>query len=335
VALPTPRSLTPSKAEAFRSCPLAFRFSVIERRPEPATAATAVGTIVHRALEGLFWRHPPEHRTAEAAHCELAAAWQAAADDPELADVPLTGPEGQALRQQADTLIDGYLALEDPRRVADVAVEVTVEADVAGVHLRGILDRLDRADDGTLVVVDYKTGRVPPPQAEQARLAGVHLYALLCQHVLGQRPARVRLLYLSGPVAIEAVPTEAGLRALERRTSALWQAIERACATEDFRPRASALCRWCAFQALCPLQHGPSAVTEAHAPTAPTVTTLALRRAAAPTPIPGAPPATSPTTVSVGPASTPASTTSSGATAPMSTAGPTPPPTPTSSALGR
>jgi putative RecB family exonuclease len=273
VALPTPRSLTPSKAEAFRSCPLAFRFSVIERRPEPATPATAVGTIVHRALEGLFWHHRPAQRTAEAAHHELAEAWGAASEDPELADVALTGTEGLALRQRAEALIDGYLALEDPRQVTEVAVEVTVEADVDGVHLRGILDRLDRTADGALTVVDYKTGRVPPPQAEQARLAGVHLYALLCQHVLGQRPARVRLLYLSGPVVIEAVPTEAGLRALERRTSALWQAIERACATEDFRPRASALCRWCAFQALCPLQDGPSAAADATAAPPPTTPT--------------------------------------------------------------
>jgi putative RecB family exonuclease len=256
VALPTPRSLTPSKAEAFRSCPLAFRFSVIERRPEPATAATAVGTIVHRALEGLFWRHPPEHRTAEAAHCELAAAWQAAADDPELADVPLTGPEGQALRQQADTLIDGYLALEDPRRVADVAVEVTVEADVAGVHLRGILDRLDRADDGTLVVVDYKTGRAPGVRYERAKLTGVHLYALLCEQTLGVTPVEVRLLHLREPLTISASPTVQTLRGQRQRTLAVWQAIERACDKGEFQPRPSGLCSFCNFREWCPAHGG-------------------------------------------------------------------------------
>lgn len=254
MALPSPRSLSPSKAEAFRTCPLAFRFAVIERRPEPATAATALGTIVHRALEGLFWHHDPPQRTPAAARAELAAAWEAAGDDPELAAVPLDGPQGAALRARADALLDGYFALEDPRQVRDVAVEATVEADVGGVRLRGIIDRLDIDADGELVVVDYKTGRVPPPQAEQGRLAGVQLYALVCQAVLGRRPARLRLLYLAGPVVIEAVPTEQALSATGRRTAALWHAILRACATEDFRPRPSPLCAWCAFRSLCPLQ---------------------------------------------------------------------------------
>ncbi len=258
MALPTPRSLSPSKAEAFRTCPLAFRFSVIDRRPEPATAATALGTLVHRALEGLFWHHDPAERTLRAAREELEAAWAAAPHDPELVGIDLGGERGADLRARAETLVAAYFELEDPRRVRDVAVEATIEADVAGVRLRGIIDRLDVDPAGGLVVVDYKTGRVPGPQAEQSRLAGVQLYALLCQTALGQRPVRLRLYYLAGPTVIEAVPTEQGLSATGRRAGALWQAIERACATEDFRPRPSVLCGWCAFRSLCPAQGAPA-----------------------------------------------------------------------------
>ena len=90
----------------------------------------------------------------------------------------------------AAALVDGYFRLEDPDAVDAVGVELTLEADVAGLRLRGIIDRLDVTADGELEVVDYKTGRVPSINQEQQRLGGVQFYALLCEQVLGRRPSR-------------------------------------------------------------------------------------------------------------------------------------------------
>ena len=66
-----------------------------------------------------------------------------------------------------------------------MGVELTLEARVGAMRLRGIIDRLDLTPDGELVVIDYKTGRAPSPAFEQSKLIGVHIYALLCQEVLG------------------------------------------------------------------------------------------------------------------------------------------------------
>ena len=57
-----PASLSPSRVESFLSCPLAFRFSSIQRLPDPPTQATTKGSLVHRALERLFLL-PPDDRT--------------------------------------------------------------------------------------------------------------------------------------------------------------------------------------------------------------------------------------------------------------------------------
>jgi putative RecB family exonuclease len=109
------------------------------------------------------------------------------------------------------------------------------------------------------VVVDYKTGRAPSPAYEQAKLVGVHLYALLCEEVLGRRPAQVRLLHLKEPTVITAEPTEQALRGHRIKTTAVWSAIERACRDEDFRPRTSPLCDYCRFRAFCPAYGGDPA----------------------------------------------------------------------------
>jgi putative RecB family exonuclease len=271
MALALPRSLSPSKLSAFKDCPLAFRFSAIDRLPEAPAPHMVKGTLVHSALERLFWDHPRGQRTHEAARHALDAAWTALQEEPDLAELALTDAERDGFVADAAALIDGYFRLEDPDAVDAVGVELTLEADVGGLRLRGIIDRLDVTADGELEVVDYKTGRVPSVNQEQQRLGGVQFYALLCEQVFGRKPSRVRLMYLREPLVIEAEPSDQAVRGTRQRTAAVWSAIERACEHEDFRPRPSALCNWCSFRSLCPIYGGDPARASEFTGTAPVV----------------------------------------------------------------
>ncbi len=84
-----------------------------------------------------------------------------------------------------------------------------LESEVDGMLVRGIIDRLDRDENGQLHVVDYKTGRAPRAQDESAKMAGVNAYAYLCQQVMGEIPVTVRLLHLKEPVVVTAPQTNA------------------------------------------------------------------------------------------------------------------------------
>lgn len=262
MALSLPTSLTPSKVAAFKDCALAFRFSVIDHLPEPPSAPAVKGTLVHRALQ-LLLEQPGVQRTPAMARRCLAQAEADLATDPELAGLGLDGAARAAFMAEAEVLVGRYFELEDPTAIEPVGLELELEVDVGSLTLRGIIDRLERDERGGLVVTDYKTGGVPPVFAEQQRLGGVHFYAYLCEQVYGERPSRVQLLYLSEPVAIVAYPSEQSIRGLQQRTTAIWQAVERACEREDFRPRPSRLCEWCAFRAYCPAFGGdPARATE-------------------------------------------------------------------------
>jgi putative RecB family exonuclease len=252
MALELPRTLTPSKVTAFTNCPLAFRFSVIEHRPEPPSPHAVKGTLVHSALEGLFWNHAPAGRTRAAAGHELARAWAELGSDPEFVALGLGPDDAAAFLADADTLVDNYFRLEDPTAVHTIGVELGVEIESDGLRLRGIIDRLDIGPDGALTVVDYKTGRAPSERYEQGKMGGVQTYALLCEKLLGRAPVEVRLLHLREPVAISAVATPQTMRGQQRRTSAVWNAIERACVSEDFRPKVGPLCNYCHFKPSCP-----------------------------------------------------------------------------------
>ena len=247
-----PSTLTPSKLQRFVSCPLAFRLSYLDRRPEPPTVDQLRGTLVHRALQVLYASGPAAGRRPERARTALEEAFEEPALRGELDQLGLDEAALARLGREAAALVEKYFALEDPTRVHPIGLELDLRARVDGIELRGIIDRLDRLEDGNMVVVDYKTGRAPRPEQSRARLGGVHFYAYLCEQLLGRRPSEVRLLYLRDQVVVVESPTDQSMRGLRQRATAVWTAITRACATGDFRPNPSPLCRSCAFRSSCP-----------------------------------------------------------------------------------
>ena len=255
MGLPIPQTLSPSSMGCYTSCPLAFKFSYVQRLPEPPSMPASKGTLVHLALQHLHWR-PPADRTIEAALLDLRRASRELEGDAEFSGLELTAEQLEQFRADAEVLVRRYFELEDPTRVRPIGLELKLEASIGSLTLRGIIDRLELDADGELVVTDYKTGKVPGQTFEQTRLGGVHFYAFLCEQVFGKRPARIQLLYLSEPVAIIAEPSEQSIRGLRQRTSAIWSAVERACENDDFRPRPSRLCDWCAFREYCPAWGG-------------------------------------------------------------------------------
>lgn len=252
---PAPTSLSPSRIESFTTCPMAFRFSSIERLPEPPSPHTTKGSLVHRALELLF-THAAADRTPATASATFTQAWAEYLAHPDLVELGFDELALRRFRDDAWALTERYFELEDPTAVQAIGLELRLEAQLDTLTVRGIIDRLDLRPDGELVIVDYKTGKAPPPAYRQQRLQGVHLYSLLCERVLGRRPAAVRLVYLGSGEVVEAQPTEQSVRFMSTRTTAVFKAVTQACTTGDFRPRPGPLCGRCAFQPWCPAHGG-------------------------------------------------------------------------------
>ncbi|MEX1218531.1 MAG: PD-(D/E)XK nuclease family protein, partial [Acidimicrobiales bacterium] len=234
MALKLPSSLSPSKVSSFTDCPLAFRFSAIDKLPQPPSVATVKGTLVHAALERLLALDAPA-RTISAALACLAEAILELDTDPEWAELALSPEDQITFFRDADHLVHKYFEIEDPTQIEPIGLELHVEHQLqmgngSSVMLRGIIDRLERDVNGQLVVSDYKTGKAPAAAYQQSRLTGVHIYAYLCEQIYGERPSKVQLLFLGGsPTIIDTIPTDQSTRQIERKVTSIWSAIETAC----------------------------------------------------------------------------------------------------------
>jgi putative RecB family exonuclease len=253
VTRPRGPALSPSRAGDFMTCPLLYRFRVIDKLPEPPSPAMARGTLVHAVLERLFDR-PRAERTPDTAHALVQPEWdRLMAAEPELTTLFTEADEQEKWMRDAVAAVDSYFRLEDPRRLEPADRELYVEAELdSGLRLRGYIDRLDIAPAGEIRVVDYKTGKAPPPDFEARALFQMKFYALVLWRARGTIPRLLQLMYLGDGQVVRYAPDEADLRATERKVKALWAAIERARADGDWRPRPGRLCDWCAHKALCP-----------------------------------------------------------------------------------
>lgn len=253
-----PMALSPSRASDFMTCPLLFRFRVIDKLPERKSAAATRGTLVHAVLEHLF-DLPTGQRTPTAAGGMLSPEWARMVQaDPELKALAEEAGGDEAWLASAVDLLERYFRLEDPNRLEPAERELFVHARIAdGLLLRGFVDRLDVAPDGAIRVVDYKTGRAPGPAFEGKALFQMKFYALVLWRTRGVVPRRLQLMYLGGESQIVTYdPDESDLRATERKIAALWTAIRAAAERGEWRANPSRLCDWCDHKALCPAYGG-------------------------------------------------------------------------------
>lgn len=253
--LESPSSYSPSSISQFVSCPLAFRYSYIERRERVPQYAATKGSIFHRALELLFENHPAARNLLHAKYC-LELAFKEYETISDLVDLNLTSDDMIKLKDSCEILIDRYFDIEDPTNTKTIGLELKLEATINGITLRGIIDRLDLDDNGDLIVVDYKTGSVPYQQMENSKMDSMHIYSLLCLEVFGKLPAKVQLIYVSKPTIIVGTPTDNSIKSIANKSKAISKAVETAVENEDFRPKVSKLCDWCSFQELCPAKGG-------------------------------------------------------------------------------
>jgi len=218
-------ALSPSRAADFMSCPLKYRFRVIDRLPEKPSAAAVRGTVVHAVLERLF-DLPRGQRTLEQAAEMLEPQWQRVLEEePEVAELFAEDASGEELAgwlAEAHQLLGKYFTLEDPNALEPAERELYVETELdSGLVLRGYVDRLDVAPTGEIRVVDYKTGKSPSEFFEAKALFQMKFYALVLWRLRGVVPSMLQLVYLGNGEIVRYVPDEADLRACERKVSAL------------------------------------------------------------------------------------------------------------------
>ena len=258
--MPTPLyPASPSRLLAWLDCPRRYRMQYLDRpKPEARSqrAHTSVGIATHNVLRD-FWDLPQSRRTPEGVAELVRTSW---------IDVGFRDPEQSASwRARVTESVVDYLRQVDRHRQPH-GLERAVALRTDSITVTGRVDRLDDRD-GTVVVVDYKTGRQVPSEDDARTSLPLALYAAGAARVFRRPCVRVELHHVpTRTVAAYEHTTESLERKIAeaesiagdlRRVDADF--AERGIESLSFSPRPSPLCTWCDFRAHCPegQQMGP------------------------------------------------------------------------------
>ena len=301
VTIPSPAegaALSPTSLQDYGTCPRRYLLGKVLRlsapeRPEDIQRISARdrGSLVHLVLERFIGtqvaRPRPERiRPDQRWSVDDAARLDAIADDV-FAEFEQKGLTGRALLWELDRAairrdLHAFLVADDLHRsqaqVVPEQVELAfgpgrgdpVEIDLPGgrrLTFKGFADRVDLADDGRAVVVDYKTGSARPfedlseqdPVARGTKLQ-LPIYGLAARSRYGEVPVRSQYWFVSEKGAFRAVGydlTDPVLDRLHDTLETMVDGIENG--IFPGRPGESDRgsfdnCRYCDFDPICPAQ---------------------------------------------------------------------------------
>ena len=276
--MPTVPPLSYSGFRAYAECPLRWKFLYIDRLPEAPRGYFSFGRSIHSALEafvaplakGRGLPRPPAGGRQQRTLRDFQDAEAPGPGGPDRA-APLAGVMGIPELLEVNRRVwvsEGYLSSEDEKRYFDlgaallrrfhaayleapprpVAVEQSLDAQLDGIRIHGIVDRIDEADGGGLEVLDYKTSK--ELSWREARTSDqLTLYQQLVEQTYG-RPVEALTLY--------HMRTLSPLRTPARKPEEVADLGSRLGEVSDgiregaYDPRPGPYCQRCDFRGQCP-----------------------------------------------------------------------------------
>lgn len=233
---------SPSGILVFRQCRQRYKFLYIDKlgdkygRPRPYFT---MANHVHATLKDFLSLQPVQLRTAAIIEKLLQRNWRRY-------HVGFRDNQDEMRWQQkALAQLKAFVANHNVS-VQPLMMEEAMKAEITpGLILRGRVDRVDREPDGSLHIIDYKTGSMPQEQD----WTQLELYALITSKRFPWPVSKVSYFYLEPSLMQSA---KVLVEKLERVHWDVLNIARRIHSEKKFRPRPGLWCGNCDFISICP-----------------------------------------------------------------------------------
>lgn len=239
--------MSPSKLSTYLVCPVKYRWTYLDERGKwylRSKSYFSFGSSLHQVLQRFHDSNDTGVTTTHEAVSALEEDWISAgyASQDEMQ---------QALAEGKD-ILTGYVERHEARQVSSqtILVERQMRADLGEFVLIGRIDRLDEHEDGSLEIVDYKSGRQVVTEEEIGQDLAMSIYQFLVREKFPGRPVRATIIALRSGSQATAELTDPEIEAFIYDLKDLANEI----LSKDFenvRPVVKPHCPTCDFLPLC------------------------------------------------------------------------------------
>jgi len=235
-----------SALNTFQTCGLKYKFQNIDKIKTPKSKEAIFGTIIHSVLKFL---HTPQAipPTIEEVLEYYNNLWNS--------EIYEDKQEEVAVLSNGVRILQDYYAKNNPKNFNIIDLETRFNLDITeDITLAGIIDRIDKLEDGSFEIIDYKTGKKLPSQQDIDNDFQLSIYnmAITDRWPKLDQPIKLSLYYLKHGIKLSSLRTPEQIAQTKQIILDIIEEIKKG----NFVPTPNALCDWCGYQKECPMfQH--------------------------------------------------------------------------------
>ena len=228
--------LSYSQLDTFLTCPLQYRYRYILRIPVPPSAALSFGDTMHKTIRAFYELvKSGVHPTKQDLLHLLDDHWSRLGYGDKKYE--------EKMKRHGRELLEGFYAKGYEPGVVPTALEEPFKLKIAPtLTLGGKIDRIDTLKDGTMEIIDYKTGQAPKTRDPKKDLQ-LTVYAMAG----GLEKVIVSFYFFEGQTKISSSRTKEQLAAAKEEIAKRADEISRS----DFHPTPGKYCDFCEFRLIC------------------------------------------------------------------------------------
>ncbi|MDP2676616.1 MAG: PD-(D/E)XK nuclease family protein [bacterium] len=246
-----------SALELFERCPYVFKCVVLDKLKLPKTKEAFLGTAVHEALNFLFTKNPLFPTLDEVVNF-YNKTWDERSPKIAFKDAY----EKETLHANGISMLTRFYKKYPAWNFTTLGLETRFEAPLQDLKtgethtLSGIIDRVDKIDDDTYEIIDYKTARRMPAQEhadKNLQLAIYHMGVLARWPHLAGKKIKLTLHYLQHSEYLTTARSSDELELTKQKILSMIQAIQDHQKRDDWPAKSSPLCALNPYNKICPM----------------------------------------------------------------------------------
>ncbi len=243
-----------SQIEAFTNCPLQYKFNFILKIPVLAKSVFVFGRVIHNTLRDFFsplltsYNQPDlfdadENKNKKLIFKDLLLSYQLNWQEDGYASKEEKEEYKNKGRKMLKLIFDYYEKEGWPK---PVFIEKNFLVSIGGHIFKGAIDRVDKLEDGTYEIIDYKTGN-PKEKIDYKTKRQLILYKIALEDGLGLKISKLSYFYLENGYK-QSFESDAKLE--EKLKAGLLEGVQ-GIIKGEFSPKPSMLCDYCDFRSIC------------------------------------------------------------------------------------